>query len=152
MSVPTGDTNYTAFFYLLKKKLENKSKSFIYAPISGVDYSRNYFKKSEFKDIGNYLELFAKEWPYIYEVYNKQEEPSIYIVGETYIYGKIKSVYKVILENQVEANHFYKLLKQGKLNKVLVVATGALMSTQSSLQGDSIPGIAHAISIENEVV
>ena len=24
---------------------------------------------------------------------------------------KIKSVYKVILENQVEANHFYKLLK-----------------------------------------
>lgn len=111
MLVPTGDTNYTAFFYLLKKKLENKSKSFIYAPISGVDYSRNYFKKSEFKDIGNYLELFAKEWPYIYEVYNKQEEPSIYIVGETYIYGKIKSVYKVILENQVEANHFYKLLK-----------------------------------------
>ena len=90
MLVPTGDTNYTAFFYLLKKKLENKSKSFIYAPISGVDYSRNYFKKSEFKDIGNYLELFAKEWPYIYEVYNKQEEPSIYIVGETYIYGKIK--------------------------------------------------------------
>ena len=111
MLVPTGDTNYTAFFYLLKKKLENKSKSFIYAPISGVDYSRKYFKKSEFKDIGNYLELFAKEWPYIYEVYNKQEEPSIYIVGETYIYGKIKSVYKVILENQVEANHFYKLLK-----------------------------------------
>ena len=90
MLVPTEDAQYAAFFYILKKKLENKSKSFIYAPISGVDYSRNYFKKSEFKDIGNYLELFAKEWPYIYEVYNKQEEPSIYIVGETYIYGKIK--------------------------------------------------------------
>ena len=52
----------------------------------------------------------------------------------------------------VFSGYFYKLLKQGKLNKVLVVATGALMSTQSSLQGDSIPGIAHAISIENEVV
>ena len=111
MLVPTGDTNYTAFFYLLKKKLENKSKSFIYAPISGVDYSRNYFKKSEFKDIGNYLELFAKEWPYIYEVYNKQEEPSIYIVGETYIYGKIKSDYKVKLSNKIEATKFFKLVK-----------------------------------------
>ncbi len=32
-------------FLFIKKKLENKSKSFIYAPISGVDYSRNYFKK-----------------------------------------------------------------------------------------------------------
>ena len=46
----------------------------------------------------------------------------------------------------------YARFTQGKLNKVLVVATGALMSTQSSLQGDSIPRIAHAISIENEVV
>ena len=38
------------------------------------------------------------------------------------------------------------------LNKVLLVATGALMSTQSSLQGESIPSIAHAIAIENEVI
>ncbi len=52
----------------------------------------------------------------------------------------------------VFSGYFYKLLKQGKLNKVLVVATGALMSPLSSLQGESVPGIAHAISIENEVV
>ena len=111
MLVPTGDTNYSAFFYLLKKKLEKKSKNYIYAPISGVDYSRNYLKKSEFKDIGNYIELFAKEWPYIYEVYDKQGNLSIHIIGETHVYGSIKSIYKIILENELEANHYYKLLK-----------------------------------------
>lgn len=33
----------------------------------------------------------------------------------------------------------------GKLKKVLFVATGALLSQTSSLQGESIPGIAHGI-------
>ncbi len=37
------------------------------------------------------------------------------------------------------------------MNKILIVATGALMSPLSSQQGESIPGIAHAVAIENEV-
>jgi stage V sporulation protein AD len=40
-------------------------------------------------------------------------------------------------------------LKTGALNKVLLIATGALLSTVSSGQGESIPGIAHAVAIEN---
>ena len=40
-------------------------------------------------------------------------------------------------------------LRKKELNKVLFVATGALLSTVSSGQGESIPGIAHAISVEN---
>ena len=40
-------------------------------------------------------------------------------------------------------------LKKRKLNKVLFVATGALLSTVSSGQGESIPCIAHAVAIEN---
>ena len=40
-------------------------------------------------------------------------------------------------------------LKKGALNKVLFIATGALLSTVSSGQGESIPGIAHAVAIEN---
>ena len=35
-----------------------------------------------------------------------------------------------------------------KLKKILLIATGALMNSTSSQQGESIPGIAHAISIE----
>lgn len=41
-------------------------------------------------------------------------------------------------------------LKRGKYKKVLFVATGALLSTTSSQQGESIPCIAHAITIERE--
>ena len=40
-------------------------------------------------------------------------------------------------------------LRKRELNKVLFIATGALLSTVSSGQGESIPGIAHAVSIEN---
>ncbi len=39
-------------------------------------------------------------------------------------------------------------LISGKLNKVLLVATGALLSVVSSGQGENIPCIAHAVSIE----
>ena len=45
------------------------------------------------------------------------------------------------------SGYFYKLLMQNKINKVLIVATGALMSPTASYQGESIPGIAHAVSI-----
>ena len=46
------------------------------------------------------------------------------------------------------AGHIYKELLEGRLKKVLLISTGALMTTTSSQQGDSIPGIAHAIAIE----
>ena len=39
-------------------------------------------------------------------------------------------------------------LRNGDFKKVLLVATGALLSTTTSQQGDSIPGIAHAVCIE----
>lgn len=42
-------------------------------------------------------------------------------------------------------------IKKRELNRVLFVATGALLSTVSSGQGESIPCIAHAVVIENEV-
>lgn len=51
----------------------------------------------------------------------------------------------------VFSGYIYELLKTKKINKVLLVATGALMSPTSLGQGESIPSIAHAIAIENEV-
>ncbi len=39
-------------------------------------------------------------------------------------------------------------IKKGEINKLLFVATGALMSPTSSWQGESIPGVAHAVAIE----
>jgi len=40
-------------------------------------------------------------------------------------------------------------MAQKRLNKVLFIGTGALMSPTSTLQGESIPSIAHAVVIEN---
>ncbi len=51
----------------------------------------------------------------------------------------------------VFSGYFFGQMKEKKLNKVLLVATGALMSPVSINQGETIPSIAHAISIENEV-
>ncbi|WP_143314706.1 stage V sporulation protein AD [Clostridium sp. HBUAS56017] len=48
----------------------------------------------------------------------------------------------------VASGYLYKKLMTKEVKKVLLVSTGALMSTTSSLQGESIPGIAHAVSIE----
>lgn len=111
MIVPTEDTDYSTFFYLLKKQIENKKTGKIFVPISGVRYSSKYLKKSEFEDIENYLWLFTKDWPLIYEVYNKKDNLSIQIIGETNVYEKVKTFYKVELNSEDEASEFYKLVK-----------------------------------------
>ena len=41
-------------------------------------------------------------------------------------------------------------LRTGALHRVLFMATGALMSTTSSQQGESIPGVAHLVFIRKE--
>ena len=46
-------------------------------------------------------------------------------------------------------SYLFEKLRRRELNKVLFVATGALLSTISSAQGESIPCIAHAVAIEN---
>src|SRR5690606_5448510 len=45
-----------------------------------------------------------------------------------------------------------KKLKAGELKRLLVVATGALLSPITFQQKESIPCIAHAVSIESEVM
>lgn len=44
--------------------------------------------------------------------------------------------------------HFMNRLKKGELKRILVVATGALLSPMSYQQKETIPCIAHAVSIE----
>ena len=51
----------------------------------------------------------------------------------------------------VLCGYFEKELKKGNLSNILAVGTGALLSPTSSLQGESVPGIAHAVSLSTEV-
>ncbi|MHA7963880.1 stage V sporulation protein AD [Paenibacillus sp. CAU 1782] len=47
----------------------------------------------------------------------------------------------------VTYGHLLERLARGELKRILVVATGALLSPISFQQGESIPGIAHAVAI-----
>ena len=46
-------------------------------------------------------------------------------------------------------SYLFDKLKKRSINRVLLAATGALLSTVSSGQGESIPCICHAVAIEN---
>ncbi|MDR0271743.1 MAG: stage V sporulation protein AD [Clostridiales bacterium] len=51
----------------------------------------------------------------------------------------------------VFASYFLKKIKKGEINKMLFVPTGALHSVVTFQQGESIPGIAHAVAIERSI-
>lgn len=114
MMVTLEDLDYNCMFYLLKKQIEaNKSgkDELIFVPINCVDYTRRYLKKSEISDLEKYIWLFTKEWPQIYEIFDDDNELVMHIVGNTVVYDKIRTYFKVLLESKEEANKFYKLVK-----------------------------------------
>ena len=111
MLVPTEDSDYSTFFYLLKKKIENKKNETIFVPISYLEYSGEFLKVSDLKDLENYLWLFTKDYPSIYEVFDKKQKMTLQIVGETKVYGKIRTLYKMNFATAKEATKFFKLLK-----------------------------------------
>ena len=110
MLVPTRESEKTAMFYLLKKQIENKNEE-IFVPICYADYSRKFLNSEEFDEIEKYLCFFAKDWPLIYEVYDKEDISSIKIIGKATIFDSLKSEYKIELNDEGEAEQFYKLLK-----------------------------------------
>ena len=50
----------------------------------------------------------------------------------------------------VFSGYLFNKLKEKKINKLLLIATGALTNATSAQQGETIPGIAHAVAIENK--
>ena len=45
--------------------------------------------------------------------------------------------------------HILPRLASGEMHRVYFMATGALLSPTSTMQGESIPGVAHAIVLEH---
>lgn len=116
MLVCTKETTFSEFFYLLKLKLETLENSEkptpkIYVPINAMNYSEQYLNVNEIADLENYLWLFTKDWALTFDVYDTKNALSLQIVGETFVYDKVKSNYKIKLKNSEEAIKFYKLLK-----------------------------------------
>lgn len=50
----------------------------------------------------------------------------------------------------VFCGHVFPAICRGEYRRILVMATGALMNPQIVMQGESIPGIAHAVTIERK--
>jgi len=117
MLVCTKEETYSEFLYWLKKKIEFHNKKTktnppsIFVPINYVNYSEQFLNRDEISNIESYLWLFTKNWPLIFEVYDKKDNLSVQVVGDTYVYNSVKSSYKVKLENKEDSLKFYKLLK-----------------------------------------
>lgn len=117
MLVCTKEETYAEFLYLLKKLIEFKSNKrakvapSIFVPINYVNYSEEYLNRDEIANIENYLWLFTKNWPLVFEVYDKKGNLSLQIIGDTYVFNNVKSSYKVKLTDKDSAIKFYKLLK-----------------------------------------
>ncbi len=105
MLFPAREGETSVLFYLIKKKLENSSDK-IYVPICKEDYDENILKKAEITNIENYIWLFTKEWPNIYEVENK-----LYIVGNVRVKEGFESKYRISISSKEEADAEYTLLK-----------------------------------------
>mgnify|MGYP000937462596 CR=1 FL=1 len=50
------------------------------------------------------------------------------------------------------SGYVYREMRLGKIKNALLISTGALLSTISSQQGESVPGIAHAVAVTTEGV
>lgn len=77
------DLDYSCLFYIIKQKIEYEKTGQdkkIFVPISYLDYSKRYFTKLQVADIEKYIWQFTKEWPLVYEVYDKEENLSFQIV------------------------------------------------------------------------
>ena len=123
MLVPINEQDNNALFYLIKEQISNtrtRKGRYIYTPISHLEYSGQYLTKSEISDLENYLWYFTKEWPNVYEVYDKDGNMCIKIIGETKVYDKIKSIYSISLDTKADSLEYYKLLKA-----MFILATGA---------------------------
>ena len=123
MLATTKEQDNNAMFYLLKEQIANtrsRKGKYIFVPISHLEYSGLFLTKSEISDVENYLWYFTKEWPNVYEIFDKDNNLFIKIVGVTNIYDKIKTTYSIYLDSKEEALNFYKLLKA-----MFILATGA---------------------------
>lgn len=109
MLFPTKEEGDRAvLFYMIKQKIQNPEEK-IYVPICKTDYEEFYLKGEEIKDIENYIYMFTKEWPTIYEV--TRENKKAYIIGKTKLREGFVSKYRIEIGSREDAEEVYTLLK-----------------------------------------
>jgi stage V sporulation protein AD len=92
------------------------------------------------------LELFQKHGTHIREEQFQDCGLMIYREGQPVLAGASGAGCSAT----VVYGHLIKRMKKGEFKRILVVATGALLSPLSYQQSETIPCIAHAVSIEEQ--
>lgn len=115
MLVPSEEAEFGCFFYLLKEQIKNYNTNcqgnYIYVPVANIEPSESILKRSERADLENYLWLFTKNWPNIYEIIEKDNSYKIVIIGEVEVYTSVMATYHIELTSREIASEFYKELK-----------------------------------------
>ena len=82
------------------------------------------------------------------ETYKKEQAERLVLLGDLLYHGPRNDLPKEYAPKEV-----IKMLngmKQGRWRRLLFCGTGALLSPTSTLQGESIPSICHAVAISTE--
>lgn len=125
---------------------------------AAMDTMLNHFKDTGFSpadydliitgDLGRVgkeivIDLMNKEGYDLSNVYTDCGAEIFYNEQDTHAGGSGCGCAAVVLNGYI-----YKEMMKGNFNRVLIMATGALHSTTINQQGESIPGIAHAVTID----
>ncbi len=108
MLFPAREGDISVLFFMIKQKLQNP-ETIIYVPICKAAYEEYYLKNEEITDIENYLFLFTKELPTIFEV--ERKEKTTYIVGKAKLKEGLVSKYRIEIKSREDAEEVYTLLK-----------------------------------------
>lgn len=111
MVFTTDELDYSVLFYLIKKQSERKRMARVFVPICTSEYVNNYMKKSDYENLKTYIWTLTNDLPEIYDVFGKDEDLSINVIGETNVYEKIKSKYKIKISSRQDAVKLIKVLK-----------------------------------------
>lgn len=123
----------------------------IYDHLNDTKRTIDYYDLILTGDLGHVGKKILKE--YIKKEYNinlKNYEDSACMIFDTDTQPVYSGGSGIACLPLVTYSYILDKMKKGKLKKVLLVATGALMNTSMCNQHLSIPSIAHAISLEEE--
>ena len=76
MIVSSKELDNSAMWYVIKKQIEinkTKKKQYLYAPVNYEEYSGELLTNDQIADLENYYWYFTKEWPEIFEVYDRKK-------------------------------------------------------------------------------
>lgn len=125
MLVCTDESDFSNFFYILKKKLEYLKKKekaekndkevkeigYIYTNIKHLPYTEKYLNKEEMLLLENNLWYFTKHWPVTYEFIDKNGELKLVVTGIINIYDDLKSEYRIVINSKEEGVKISNLVK-----------------------------------------